>query len=172
MNESFFTIPTQKINLSKLAIEGLTLDIGGGGEGIIGQIKRDKIVIIDQLKEELEESYANGLKIIMDAQDLKFLDKTFDISTLFFTMMYIPKQLHKKVFYEIFRILKDGGELFLWDVRIPERKHSKENAFVVPISIRLDNNKIIDTMYGVKWDKTQNLEYFISLAKKTNFNII
>lgn len=37
-------------------IKGSILDIGGGGEGIIGQIYRDKVIAIDNCRQELDEA--------------------------------------------------------------------------------------------------------------------
>ena len=39
-----FGIKEQKVNLNNIKLEGLILDIGGGGEGVIGQFKKDKVI--------------------------------------------------------------------------------------------------------------------------------
>jgi len=43
-----------------------------GGQGVIGQYKRDKVIVIDHNKRELKEAPEGGSKIIMDACGLKF----------------------------------------------------------------------------------------------------
>jgi hypothetical protein len=63
---------------------GFILDIGGGGEGVIGQLKGKDVVAIDFKEEELLEAADGPLKIIMDAKDLKFLDESFPTVTAFF----------------------------------------------------------------------------------------
>ena len=101
-NEKYFTIGPLKIDLTDIKMEGRILDIGGGGEGIIGQFIGEQVIAIDPSKRELEEAPKSGaLNIIMDAKDLKFLDNTFDSVSAFFTMMYIPLTDHKKIFQEI-----------------------------------------------------------------------
>lgn len=170
MEERMYRIDPQSVDLSALCLEGLVLDVGGGGEGIIAQCKREEIVVIDRKKEELLEAPVDGLKIVMDAKDMQFLDDTFDTVTSFFTMLYIPgEEDHRGVFEEIYRVLKDGGEFLLWDVVMPLRT-TKRDIFVVPVKVRL-KEKEVETKYGVLWTKTQDLDYFSRLAKETGFHI-
>lgn len=44
-----------KIRLQK-KLNGSILDIGGGGEGVIGQLYGQQVVAIDKLQEELDEA--------------------------------------------------------------------------------------------------------------------
>jgi ubiquinone/menaquinone biosynthesis C-methylase UbiE len=165
-----FDIKEQKVNLSHIRLEGLVLDIGGGGEGVIGQFKKDQVIAIDHNKRELEEAPEGGVKIIMDAGELKFLDNTFDTVTSFFTLMYIPKSEHKKIFKEIYRVLKKDGHFVLWDVIIPKRENQVHVMFSLPLKIKIDD-KELDTGYGVFWGKKeQNLEYFQKLSIKVGFS--
>jgi len=165
-----FGIKEQKVDLSNIKLEGLILDIGGGGEGVIGQFKKDQVIAIDHNKRELEEAPEGGVKIIMDAGELAFLDNTFDTVTSFFTLMYIPKSEHKKIFKEIYRVLKKDGYLVLWDVIIPKRENQIHEMFSLPLKIKMDD-KELDTGYGVFWGKKeQNLEYFQKLSIKVGFS--
>jgi len=165
-----FAIKEQKVNLSNIRLEGLILDIGGGGQGVIGQFKKDKVIAIDHNKKELEEAPKGGLKIIMDAGELKFLNNTFDTVTSFFTFMYIPKSEHQKIFKEIYRVLKKDGNLVLWDVIIPKRENQIYAMFSLPLKIKI-NDIELDAGYGVFWGKKeQDLEYFQKLSKKVGFS--
>jgi len=165
-----FAIKEQKVDLSNIKLEGLILDIGGGGEGVIGQFKKDQVIAIDHNKRELEEAPEGGVKIIMDADKLKFLDNTFDTVTSFFTLMYMAKSEHKKIFEEIYRVLKKDGHLVLWDVIIPKRENKIHEMFSLPLKIKIDD-KELDTGYGVFWGKKeQNLEYFQKLSIKIGFS--
>lgn len=167
-----FTDP-QEIDLRNIELNGRILDIGGGGEGVIGQLKGSSVVAIDLRKSELEESFEAGdresLKIIMDGKDLKFLDKTFDTVTAFFSLMYIPKSDHEQILKEIYRVLIENGEFILWDPVIPKKTKNKR-IFAIPIKIQIKGKKIV-TGYGTRWNKEQNLEYFIDLARKVGFKI-
>jgi ubiquinone/menaquinone biosynthesis C-methylase UbiE len=93
-----YTTEPQSIKLTPLKTEGFILDIGGGGEGIIGKLNGKQVIAIDISEEELRETRNEALKIVMDATDLKFLSRYFDICTAFFSFMYIPSNEHTKVF--------------------------------------------------------------------------
>lgn len=172
MKDKLYFIDTQTIDLSHLQIKGNILDIGGGGEGIIGQIFGTNVVAIDPSKRELEGSADGPLKIVMDAKDLKFLDCSFDNVTSFFTMMYIPLKDHEKALTEIYRVLKPGGEFFLWDVNIPKINDNEKEYYVVPLLVKL-KEKEIETGYGTKWkEREQDASYYIDLCKKVGFEVI
>jgi len=97
----------QKIDMTDVELSGRILDVGGGGEGIIGLLKGENVVAIDRRESELKEAPPGDyLKIIMDAKELKFIGETFDTATAFFTLMYIPLEIHQIIFQEIHRVLK------------------------------------------------------------------
>jgi len=135
-----------------------------------------QVVAIDLSYSELEETRERetkkeSLKIVMDATDLKFLTKSFEVATSFFTLMFIENSLHPKVFSEIHRVLKENGRFLMWDVRIPERVEDA-SAFGLSLEIALPGEKVT-TSYGTKWEnKEQDLEYFKALATKTGFRIV
>ncbi|MFW6247231.1 MAG: class I SAM-dependent methyltransferase [bacterium] len=169
--ERYYTLKTQNVNLNNLTVKGKILDIGGGGEGIIGQVLGDKVVAIDKLKEELEEAPEGPLKVVMDAKELKFLAKSFNSVTSFFTLMYIEKKYHKQVFKEIYRVLKPDGCFKLWDTKIPKYKGGEKDIYLVPLEINM-GSKIITTTYGVLWPgREQNIKNFIKLGKNIGFEV-
>lgn len=171
-DERTFSIDIQKIDLKGFNNKGKVLDIGGGGEGVIGQLLGERVIAIDSRSDELEEAPEGPLKIIMDAKDLKFLNNTFDLVTSFFTMMYIDNQDHLKVFEEIYRALKDEGEFVIWDVTVPQYPGGIKDIFLLPLEIEL-NVKKVTTTYGVKWNKTeQDIRYYIELGEKVGFEVI
>jgi len=86
----YYTAEKQHVDITKVEIPGRILDIGGGGEGIIARRYGDKVIAIDNRKDELEESPDAGLKIVMDACELKFLDNSIDNATCFYSLMFIP----------------------------------------------------------------------------------
>jgi len=125
---------------------GFILDVGDGGEGIIGKLNGRKVVAIDPIKRELLETQNEALKIVMDATDLKFLPKSFDACTTFFCFMYIPNEKYLQVFEQVHRVLKDGGKFLICDVNIPENTGDFD-AFIVRLKVRLPNEEI-ETGYG------------------------
>jgi len=166
----FFTSP-HYIDLTDLVLKGRILDIGGGGEGVIGQLKQEKVVAIDPNENELKGAPGNFLKIIMDARELKFIDNTFDTTTSFFTLMYIPLTEHRKVFEEVYRVLKREGEFVIWDLIIPKKGINKQRFFGIEIKVKIPE-KDISTGYAAPWNKVQNLDYFKGLSRDVGFKII
>jgi len=151
--------------------QGYILDIGGGGEGVIGQLKGEQVVAIDINKRELEEAPPGPLKIVMDGRDLKFIDESFSTATVFFTFMYIDSQDHTKVFQELHRVLNEGGRLLIWDVIFPERTDDQKNTALFPLKITLPQ-KEIRTGYGVSWPKEGlGLDHYLKLAEETGFSV-
>ena len=92
LEERFFLFEQQEVTVHDFESLGYILDIGGGGEGIIGILKGEKVIAIDLWKRELEEAADGPLKLIMDARDLQFLDSTFNTVTAFFTLMYLKSK--------------------------------------------------------------------------------
>lgn len=155
-----------KIVLDK-TIKGTILDIGGGGEGIIGRIYKSQVTAIDNRQAELDEAPEGFNKILMDACNLKFNDKTFDNVTLFYTLMYIDKEQHKKVIQEAYRVLNNEGNLFIWDADINEA-----NPFLVQLNIDANGSKI-DATYGIyKENAFQNSAYLQNVCESCGFNLI
>jgi len=164
-----YSTKTQSIELSRIETDGLILDIGGGGEGIIGKLNGRQVIAIDTSERELQGTQNEALKVVMDATDLKFLPMSFDVCTAFFSFMYITKNKRLKVFEEAHRVLKDNGRLLIWDVKIP-KKFGDYKAFMVCLKARLPNEEA-EAGYGVKW-QAQDVEYFKELAQKTRFEVI
>ncbi|MBY8989005.1 MAG: class I SAM-dependent methyltransferase [Candidatus Lokiarchaeota archaeon] len=172
MEEKVQFIDLQKIDLTDVELKGRILDIGGGGEGIIGQLKGEQVVAIDRRESELKEATPGDyLKIIMDAKELQFLDETFDTATAFFTLMYIPLSNHQKVFQEIYRVTKKGGEFVIWDFKIPKREITDKEFYGLDLEVKIEE-KEISTGYATKWDKEQDLEYYLNLGTSIGFKIL
>ncbi len=164
----------KELDLTDIKLKGRVLDIGGGGEGTIGQLLGENVVAIDMRESEFEESRESGdtesLKIIMDAKDMKFLDKTFDAATVFFTFLYIPKDNRSKVFEEIERVLKPEGEVLIWDLKIPD-KTKGETRGLYGIKLEIDiGSKTIETGYGTRW-VPQDAKYYIDLAEEIGLRL-
>jgi len=164
--------PKLEVAVPDFKADGLILDIGGGGEGVIGQLKGKQVVAIDLSKQELEEAPgAPLLKIVMDARDLKFLDKTFDTATVFFTFMYIAPADHAKVFQELHRVLRPGGRLLIWDPIFPSKADPAKPRIMYPLHIKLPQ-KEINTGYGVRIAEGQAAGHFLELAKIAGFEVV
>jgi ubiquinone/menaquinone biosynthesis C-methylase UbiE len=160
---------TQLIDLSPIVTNGFILDIGGGGQGIIGKLNGRQVVAIDKNERELKETQNEALKVVMDATNLKFLPNSFDVCTSFFSLMYMPKKVHLKVFSEVHCVIKENGKFLLWDVEMPKR-FGDYKAFMVRLKVKLPDEEL-EAGYGVKLQE-QNIEHFKEIAKKTMFKIV
>jgi len=149
-------------------IEGSILDIGGGGEGVIGRAYGQKVIAIDNRQDELDEAPSECKKILMDAANLQFDNQSFDSITSFFTMMYIPRDFHMQVLDEAYRVLKAGGIIYLWDAVIPENTENYQ-VFIIHLNIHLQNENIT-TGYGVGY-RQQDCSYYQQLLSDAGFKI-
>jgi len=68
-----YMIDQQVVEIEPFKVDGFILDIGGGGEGIIGRLNGEQVVAIDKRLDELEETDNDALKIVMDESFLGFL---------------------------------------------------------------------------------------------------
>ena len=89
-------------------LTGPILDIGGGGEGVIGQIYGDQVIAIDHSREELDEAPDCCEKRVMDAEKLVFPDQSFDNVTFFYSLMYMTGDTQKKAIREA-NVIKISG---------------------------------------------------------------
>jgi ubiquinone/menaquinone biosynthesis C-methylase UbiE len=170
--DRYYIFEREEVILEDFEAPGWILDIGGGGEGVIGRLKGDQVIAIDISKRELEEAPDGPLKIIMDASDLSFLDGTFPTATSFFTLMYIPGSLHQKVFEEIYRVLQPEGKFLIWDLTLPTCLDEDKEVPVILLTIKM-LGKELTPGYGTKWpSQNQDLAYYMKLAKAAGFKVL
>ncbi|MCP4899594.1 MAG: methyltransferase domain-containing protein [bacterium] len=164
--------PMQDIVLHSCPGTGLILDIGGGGEGIIGRLMGDRVVAIDLSLEELEGAPAGNIKMVMDAGEMAFLDNSFHTATSFCTLMYIKDQdAQRQVLAEVLRVLKPGGRLFIWDVEVPAEHKDGKTTAVFPLKISLPGDTV-RTAYGVAWpQEPHDLSYYARLGALAGFEV-
>jgi SAM-dependent methyltransferase len=169
--DRIFWFDMQEVTVADFDAEGYILDIGGGGEGIIGRLKGEQVIAVDPSRRELEEAPPGPLKVVMDATDLKFLDETFGTATSFCTLMYIDAAEHEKVFGEVFRVLRPGGRFLIWDAIMPPRVAEDKDIAVLPLTVRLSNVEV-EAGYGVQWpEKEQDLTHYTELANTAGFDV-
>lgn len=171
-DDRLHTFDRERVVVEDFEAEGLILDLGGGGEGVIGLLKGDRVVAIDASKAELEEAADGPLKIVMDARELKFLDQTFEVVTSFFTLMYIGAEDHLAVFEEACRVLTPEGRLLIWDVELPERMREEEDIVVLPLLVELPTGDI-ETGYGTYWpEEPLDASHYVELAERVGLSVV
>ena len=159
-------IQTVKIDTEIL---GSILDIGGGGEGVIGRLYKDKVIAIDNRQDELDEVPDGPIKMLMNAEKLDFGDNRFDAVTSFFTLMYIHEDKHIDVLKEAYRVLKPKGKLYIWDANIPKDENHNQ-VFILNLKIILPDEQIT-TGYGAGY-REQDAEYFVNKLVDIGFKIV
>lgn len=151
---------------------GWILDVGGGGEGVIGRMFGSRVVAIDPIARELAEAPPGPLKIVMDGRELKFLDGAFRSATAFFTFMYIPRPERPKVMKEIHRVLAPGGRLRLWDVEQCGRTDKTKEVIVYRFTFKLPA-ETVQTGYGTLWpDEPYGMKNYLAMAADAGFEVV
>ena len=168
--EKILFLEEQEVILEDFNASGHILDIGGGGEGIIGMFKGRQVVAIDSQRGELEEAALGPLKIVMDAKELRFLDGSFNTATAFFTLMYIQEKADlEQVFCELFRVLRPGGRFLIWDAVIPRRLDPLKEIVAFHLRVKLPDQEVA-TGYGTRWPAVEkNPSYYVRLAEAAGF---
>ena len=141
------------------------LDLGGGGEGVIGRLRGSQVVAVDIRKEELDEAPSGPIKVVADARDLPFPDGSFDVATAFYFLMYVPASDRAAVLREAHRVLRPGGTLRVWDATIPASGPQARKTFAVPVQAELPE-RTIRTLYGVRWEGHEMSANAIAQAAK------
>ena len=157
--------PWVEVKLPQLS--GRILDIGGGGEGVIGRTARGEIYILDISEKELEEAKSRGAKgefIKGDARKMEFPDEYFDTVTSFFSLMYMRDS--RKVLKECYRVLRKGGKMLIWDAVIPRCLIYNINV------IARSENEVIKAKYAVVFPAPQTCEQIENLAKSVGFEVV
>lgn len=149
-------------------LSGHILDIGGGGEGVIGRLYQAQVVAIDHRQEELDEAPDGFEKIRMDATDLQFPAAAFEHVTFFYTLMFMDADVQRKAIAESARVLTPGGLLHIWDCTIAS---AYPEPFCISLDIQLPTERL-STTYGVGKLGTQDANSVASLCVETGLILV
>jgi len=142
------TKPKQHIVIQKIPI-GKVIDIGGGGEGVIAQAGGVGVIPIDKYISEIREARRKAPDVpwmVADATEMPYEGQCFDNATAFFSCMYMSDDVKEMVFRETQRVLKQGGEFWIWDAPMV----TKSKVFAIRLQVALHETHSIGTVYGVK----------------------
>lgn len=166
-------LPKVSLTLQDFEADGRILDIGGGGEGVIGRLKGSQVLAIDLHQSELDEAPDGFEKQVMDARAMSFADRSFTAVCAFFSLMYMPNPEDlQKVFKEAWRVMSPGGVFRIWDVDTSCRPKSGRARYLA--RLRYCVGKVSKTTaYGVRWpEQTRDLDYYTKLAESYGFKLM
>ncbi len=160
------TKPKQHVVIQEIP-PGKVIDIGGGGEGVIAQAGAAGVVAIDRFISEVHEARGkapDATWMVADATELPFEGHCFDNATAFFSCMYMSDDAKQKVFRETRRVLKKGGEFWIWDAyMVPRGK-----VFAIRLRVDFHHMPKINTVYGVS-AKAQSAASIVGLLREAGF---
>ncbi|MCB2214231.1 class I SAM-dependent methyltransferase [bacterium] len=161
------------ISLENFDPKGRILDLGAGGEGVIGLFGSPDQVSIDMRLDELREAPMGPQKVVMDARQLALPYESLDTVTAFFSLMYINETSDlTRIFNEAYRVLRPTGILHIWDVNLPEIRLEATDYVVIQLEIKTPA-KTICTGYGAAWPDTPREEAdYIRIAEQAGFRVI
>jgi ubiquinone/menaquinone biosynthesis C-methylase UbiE len=159
----------QQINLQQFSGNGLILDIGGGGEGLVSRIEGDRVCALDIRMSEIREAQIHGHSsnwFVADGANLCFKDEVFDIVTLWFSLGYMSDWNTKRAVLEAaYRVLKKNGRLSIMSSRIPE----SDERLIFWATFTLPDGALSKTGYGVKGGQNQTCPKILELVTKVGF---
>jgi ubiquinone/menaquinone biosynthesis C-methylase UbiE len=159
---------THKIEVQTIP-EKSVIDIGGGGEGIIARIGKERVTAVDKFQSEIDEAKPKAPEakwIIADARNLEFPNEHFDHATAFFSFMYMSNKDKEDIIREVKRVIKGGGEFWIWDAVIRKTK----GVFLIKIKVILPDKQVVKTAYGVS-SKVQKIDSISSLLEDEGFRV-
>ena len=145
----------------KRTLHGRILDVGGGGEGVIGRLYPKQVVAIDNDADELYEAPGDFERLLMDATEMTFPDASFDAATFFYSLMFMTADEQRAALAEATRVLRPGGRLCVWDCAF-DRAYPE--PFSVDLTIDLDG-EILHTTYGICKLDGQSVAQIAELCK-------
>ncbi|MFW9834648.1 MAG: class I SAM-dependent methyltransferase [Candidatus Thorarchaeota archaeon] len=166
----YIETPEQEITLERLEGDGLILDIGGGGEGLVSRIGGERVCAIDIRMSEIREAQIHGHQsnwFVADGRTLCFREEVFDIVTLWFSLAYMSDWNTKRtVLEEAHRVLRKNGRLSILASHIPEASNSLVfwGKFILP------DGTVSKTGYGVRGGQNQTLQRILNLVSNVGFS--
>ena len=168
---SKISTPMQKILLEHIETEGLILDIGGGGEGLVSRIEGSKTCAVDIRMSEIREAQIHRPPsnwFVGDGRELCFQDDVFDVVTLWFSLGYMSEwSIKQAVLEEAHRVLSKKGKLSILASNIPEscERLTFWGHFTLP------DGTVSQVGYGVRGGQGQTSRRITKLLEDTGFMV-
>jgi ubiquinone/menaquinone biosynthesis C-methylase UbiE len=168
---SRYETPIQEIPLKHIQTDGLILDIGGGGEGLVSRIEGAKVCAVDIRMSEIREAQIHAPPsnwFVGDGQHLCFQDGVFGAVTLWFSLGYMSDwSMKRKVLEEVERVLDKDGKLSILASKIPKDC----DHLIFWGKFTLPDGTVSQTGYGVRGGQDQTLDRVVHLLKSIGFKV-
>lgn len=168
---SKYSTPIQEITLKPIQTDGLILDIGGGGEGLVSRIEGAKVCAVDIRMSEIREAQIHAPPsnwFVGDGQHLCFQDGVFSAVTLWFSLGYMSDwSMKRKVLEEVKRVLAQNGKLSILDSKIPKDC----DRLIFWGNFTLPDGTVSQVGYGVRGGQDQTLDRVAQMLKSIGFKI-
>jgi ubiquinone/menaquinone biosynthesis C-methylase UbiE len=174
MNEDYsgFETPLQEIRLNSLPSDGLIIDIGGGGEGLLSRLEKDRVCVVDINLNKIREAQIYGAHAqwaVSDGRNLCFRTGSFDIATLWFSLGYMRNWNTKElVMREVQRVLKPDGIVSILGAKIvcPEERFLFRAQFTFP------DGEMSQVGYRLVGNQDQSLESTVSTLEDSGLVVL
>jgi ubiquinone/menaquinone biosynthesis C-methylase UbiE len=171
-NESSFETSVQRIELKHLPREGLIIDIGGGGEGLVSRIETTRVCAVDINLDKIREAMIHGHVsqwILSDGRMLSVKDERFSAATLWFSLGYVRDWASKtQVMSEVARVLKQSGHISILGAKIV----CSEARFVLRTHLHFPDGSVSQMSYGMGGGQKQDIETVAKLLQETGYSDI
>jgi ubiquinone/menaquinone biosynthesis C-methylase UbiE len=168
---SKYSTPIQEITLKPIPADGLILDVGGGGEGLVSRIEGAKVCAVDIRMSEIREAQIHQPPsnwFVADGQHLCFRDGIFGVVTMWFSLGYMSGwSMKKNVLEEFHRVLVKEGKLSILASKIP--KESERLIFWG--NFTLPDGSVSQVGYGVRGGQDQTLDRIVQLLESIGFKV-
>jgi ubiquinone/menaquinone biosynthesis C-methylase UbiE len=156
--------------LERVTADGLILDIGGGGEGLVSRIEGEKVCALDIRMSEIREAQIHGHSsnwFVADGSRLCFKDEVFDMVTLWFSLGYMSDWNTKRAVLEAaYYALRKNGKLSIMASRIPKQGDS----LIFWVTFTFPDGTLSKTGYGVRGGQNQTLSRILKLVTDLGFD--
>jgi len=157
------------------------IDIGGGTGAISKMMlnKIDFINILDPSPNLLSNVKCHEISLILaSGTSIPIRDNTYDLALLIETLHHINEKLHEKILTESYRVINQGGKLFIIDLSRPDdifkRIYSRIDQFTSGGKIYFKNpielKEILERIGFIKIDIFQPMKN--SLKKKQDWRYV
>ena len=169
---SSFETPVQKRELEKLPREGLIIDIGGGGEGLVSQIETSRVCAVDINLNKIREALIHGHVsqwILSDGRRLSIKDESFSVATIWFSLGYVRDWASKaQVLSEAARVLEHSGHISILGAKIS----CSEPKFVLRAHFHFPDGSVSQMSYGMSGGQKQDSQTVFKLLQELDYSDI